>query len=179
MVDAPIVSEGFRPSSFQPVHRHASHHRDSFLVPILVSATGNLAPDIITLQEVDEPLGIPACMEECGYRGHHTPIDITGKHGRVDSCALYYRTDRWKSVMVESIRLDDLATLCTKNQAGNFSASTRASLIGIESSFLRKNMALLVRLQHLESRQEIVVVVSHLFWNPLYQDVKVGTVTLA
>jgi mRNA deadenylase 3'-5' endonuclease subunit Ccr4 len=117
-------------------------------------------------------------MEECGYSGHHTPTDISGKHGRVDSCALYYRTDSWKSVIVESIRLDDLATLCTKNRAGNFSASTRASLIGIESSFLRKNMALLVRLQHLETRQEIVVAVSHLFWNPLYQDVKAGTMTV-
>ena len=90
---------------------------------------------------------------------------------RVDSCALYYKSDVWTSIEVECISLDDLATLCSKN--GIFTPSTRASLMETESNFLRKNVALLVRLKHIETKQEVVVAVAHLFWNPLYQDVKV------
>ena len=156
------------------------------------SGTGTLAPDILALQEVDAPLDIPTCMDECGYQGHHTPTDITGRIGRVDACAIYFRRDRWTSIDVEIIRLDDLATLCTppptNQEPGNDGISTTTtiststttptttranSLIGIESSFLRKNMALLVRLQHVETGQDLVVAVAHLFWNPLYPDVKV------
>jgi mRNA deadenylase 3'-5' endonuclease subunit Ccr4 len=143
---------------------------------------------MIALQEVDAPLHIPAWMEECGYHGHHTPTDVTGKNGRVDACALYFRRDRWTSVQVEMIHLDDLATLCTyhppqgtvrtttssSSSASTSSTTTRStSLIGIESNFLRKNMALLVRLQHLTTGYEIVVAVTHLFWNPIHKDVKV------
>lgn len=128
--------------------------------------------DLIALQEVDAPLQVPQCMKECGFEGHHTPSDSSGKNGRVDSCALYYKSDVWTSIEVECISLDDLATLCSKN--GKFTPSTRASLMGTESNFLRKNVALLVRLKHIETKQEIVVAVAHLFWNPLYQDVKVG-----
>jgi mRNA deadenylase 3'-5' endonuclease subunit Ccr4 len=136
-------------------------------------ATGNLQPDLIALQEVDAPLGIPSCMEECHYKGHHSPTDPSGKNGRVDACALYYRTDTWKTLQVESIRLDDIATMSSRNTQGRFNPSTRASLEGIEASFLRRNMALLVRLQHLATKREIVVATMHLFWNPLYQEVKV------
>lgn len=137
-------------------------------------ANENLQPDILALQEVDAPLEVPSCLQrDCGYHGHHTPTDPSGKNGRVDSCALYYRIDTWESVAVESIRLDDIATLCSRNQGGTVNPSTRASLEGIEKSFLRKNMALLVRLKHLETGQEIVIAVVHLFWNPMYQEVKV------
>ena len=126
-------------------------------------------------------------MDECGYQGHHTPTDFTGRIGRVDACAIYFRRDRWTSIDVEIVRLDDLATLCTppptNQEPGNDGTSTSTtttttpsranSLIGIESSFLRKNMALLVRLQHVKTGQDLVVAVAHLFWNPLYPDVKV------
>lgn len=155
-------------------HVFDRHQRQHHVRQILRQmASGNLKPDILALQEVDPPLEIPSCLEECGYKGHHTPTDPSGKNGRVDSAALYYRMDTWKSVGVESIRLDDIATLCSRNQTGTFNPSTRASLEGIETSFLRKNMALLVRLQHIETGQEIVVAVVHLFWNPLFQEVKV------
>jgi hypothetical protein len=154
-------------------HVFDRHQRQHHVRQILRQmATGGLRPDLLALQEVDPPLEIPSCLEECGYQGHHTPTDPSGRNGRVDSCALYYRIDTWKSVAVESIRLDDIATLCSRNQGGAFNPSTRASLEGIETSFLRKNVALLVRLQHLETGQEIVIAVMHLFWNPLYQEVK-------
>lgn len=136
-------------------------------------ATGDLRPDFLALQEVDPPLQIASCLAECGYQGHQTATDPSGRIGRVDSCGLYYRQDTWKSVEVESIRLDDLASLCSRNQGGTFHSSTRASLEGIECSFLRRNMALLVRLQHLPTGQEIVIATAHLFWNPLYPEVKV------
>jgi mRNA deadenylase 3'-5' endonuclease subunit Ccr4 len=155
-------------------HVFDRHQRQHHVRQILRQmANGNLKPDFFALQEVDPPLEIPSCLEECGYHGNHTPTDPSGKIGRVDSCALYYRIDTWKSMGVESIRLDDIAILCSRNQGGGFNPSTRASLEGIETSFLRKNVALLMRLQHLETGQEIVIAVVHLFWNPLYQEVKV------
>ena len=132
-----------------------------------------MRPDFFALQEVDPPLQIASCLAECGYQGHETATDPSGRIGRVDSCALYYRQDTWKSVDVESIRLDDLASLCSRNRGGTFHSSTRASLEGIECSFLRRNMALLVRLQHLQSGREIVIATAHLFWNPSYPEVKV------
>jgi hypothetical protein len=136
-------------------------------------ATGNLRPDFLALQEVDPPLQIASCLAECGYQGHETVTDPSGRIGRVDACALYYRQDTWKSVDVVSLRLDDLASLCSRNQGGSFHSSTRASLEGIECSFLRRNMALLVRLQHLSTGHEIVIATAHLFWNPFYPEVKV------
>ena len=44
---------------------------------------------------------------------------------------------------------------------------------GVQSSFCRKNMGLLVRLQQQPSKREIVVAVAHLYWNPVFKYVKV------
>lgn len=141
-----------------------------------------MAPDFLALQEVDAPLEVPKCLKEHGYAGHHTPTDPSGKNGRVDSCTLYYRKDLWQELDVTHVRFDDLSSLSSEEEPtiDNDSASKGKSkamngtLQGIQSSYIRKNMALLVRLKHIETNFEVTIAVVHLFWNPEYQDVKVS-----
>ena len=157
--------------------------------------------DILCLQEVDEPLGIHPCMTELGYDGIATPTSAGGKDGRIDSCALYYRPDVWTLIQSEIIRLDDIATMCTRkrsttrsrnsnNNSNNHdnnndntwnspftsshpTSTTTSNLQGLQSSFCRKNMGLLARLQHAQYKhRQIVVGVVHLYWNPAYEYVK-------
>ena len=51
--------------------------------------------------------------------------------------------------------------------------NNNASLAGLQRSFVRKNVALLVRLGHIPTGRRLVVIVAHLFWNPSYEYVKV------
>lgn len=153
-------------------------------------ATGTLQPDVFALQEVDPPLELEPCMKKLGYLGYHSPFDPACKDGRVDSCVLYYRQDKWKATGWEYVRLDDLAIQCSKNHSTNecshngqnsnthsnsliTTSTTRGSLHGIQAGYIRKNMALLVGLENLVTKQQVVIAVVHLFWNPQYPDVKV------
>ena len=124
-----------------------------------------------------------------------------GRVDRVDSCGLYFREEKWECLNHETIRLDDLAILrsSSANEGGegnnnnatlnhseisekrnrrngkNSGGTNTASLKGFERSFVRKNVTLLARMEHKPSQRQIVVVVSHLFWNPAYDYVKVRT----
>ena len=114
-----------------------------------------------------------------------------GRVDRVDSCGLYFRAENWECLNHETIRLDDLAILRSsstreggegkiQNSSSNISknaeskkrnANGRAnisSLKGFERSFVRKNVTLVARMEHKPSRRQIVIVNSHLFWNPAY-----------
>jgi mRNA deadenylase 3'-5' endonuclease subunit Ccr4 len=141
----------------------------------------SLAPDLLALQEVDPPLEVPACMKALGYEGIETTTSPGGKDGRVDACALYYRQDKWKCIEHQIVRLDDLAIQCSKNGNDNTSSTTTTTtttthagnLQGVQTTFVRKNVALLVRLEHLQSHRPLVVAVMHLYWNPCYEYVKV------
>jgi mRNA deadenylase 3'-5' endonuclease subunit Ccr4 len=137
-----------------------------------------LAPmaDLMALQEVDSPLGVEGCMQELGYQGLQTPTSAGGNDGRVDSCALYWNSQHYSCLEHEIVRLDDIAIMCTGSEEtieGATSLTTMSNLSGVQSSFCRKNMGLLVRLQHQPSKREIVVAVVHLHWNPVYEYVKV------
>jgi mRNA deadenylase 3'-5' endonuclease subunit Ccr4 len=145
---------------------------------ILSRLTSLLEPDMFALQEVDPPLEVPACMKALGYEGIETTKSPGGKDGRVDACALYYRQDKWKCIEHQIVRLDDLAIQCSKtnnNNNNNTSSTTThaGNLQGVQTTFVRKNMALLVRLEHRQSHRPLVVVVMHLYWNPCYEYVKV------
>jgi hypothetical protein len=155
-----------------------------------------LQADLVALQEVDEPLHVHEVMTgELEMDGIETPTTPSGNDGRVDACALYYKRSIWKKLQHQVIRLDDLATLMsstihppngpsdtTTASSSNSSSSTTTTtstthspnLQGIQTSLMRNNMALLVQLQHLQDPNlQIVVVVVHLYWNPLYEYIKV------
>jgi mRNA deadenylase 3'-5' endonuclease subunit Ccr4 len=142
-----------------------------------------LAPmaDLMALQEVDSPLEVQECMQELGYQGLQTPTSAGGTVGRVDSCALYWNSQHYSCIEHEIVRFDDIAIMCTKSGettegAPTSRTTTMTNLSGVQSSFCRKNMGLLVRLQHEPSKQEIVVAVVHLYWNPVFEYVKVRTI---
>ena len=111
------------------------------------------------------------------------------------------QTVQWKLIDSELIRLDDLATLssfsaslsssttavvettttsstsndATKTNGDNSASSSSHSHIqGIQQSLLRRNMAIMIRLQHTEYPEITMIVVNaHLFWNPSFEYVKV------
>lgn len=122
---------------------------------------------VLCLQEVDMELDV---LNECGYEGILTPTvkEGNGTGGRVDACGIYYLKDEFKLCDYKLIRLDDLATL------GHTSTSNTAvsSLQGLSTSFLRRNVALVCRLQHIKSQKTIVVANAHVYWNPEYEYVK-------
>mmetsp|Transcript_20014 Transcript_20014/g.49801 ORF Transcript_20014/g.49801 Transcript_20014/m.49801 type:complete len:745 (+) Transcript_20014:272-2506(+) len=158
-----------------------------------------LSPDLIALQEVDPPLEVAKCMRSLGYGVVETGGSSDGRVDRVDSCGLYFREENWECLNHEIIRLDDLAILrssstkssgegrindgslnnpkSTENRRSKRSkkesgSTNRNSLKGFERSFVRKNVTLVARIEHKPSGRKLVIVVSHLFWNPAYDYVK-------
>ena len=154
-------------------HVFDRHQRQHHVRQTLRRLSSTVAPDLVALQEVDPPLEVASCMKELGYLGIETPTSPGGKDTRVDACALYYRQENWKCVDHEIVRLDDLAILCSKNNSEQPSIFGGSNLSGVQTSFVRKNMAILVRLENLQSNRQIVVAVLHLYWNPAYEYVKV------
>jgi mRNA deadenylase 3'-5' endonuclease subunit Ccr4 len=141
--------------------RHQRQHHVRQILRRLVSSLGN---PILALQEVDKPLEVLMALEELGYEGIETPTSPGGKNGRVDACGLYFHRDEWTCLQQEMIRLDDLATLRSRT-GKEICDATRNSLRGFQTSFLKKNMAMLVRLKNVQSNKQIVVAVLHLYWN--------------
>lgn len=128
--------------------------------------------DVLCLQEVDMENVLDSSME--GYDSVLTPTTKggSGSGGRVDACAIYFRKENWRLVDQELVRLDDLATL------GRQPFSTESNLQGLSTSFLRRNVAILCRLEHVRTKQRMVVCNAHLYWNPEYNYVKLCQVVL-
>lgn len=157
------------PQTFQN-HVFDRNQRQHHVRQILRKFCSQEEPPILALQEVDTPLGIPAFLkQEFEYGSAETPTSKGGKNGRVDACGLYYPSSHYQKVQEKFVRLDDVASLSSSN---NNNRTRTSSLQSVQTSFLRKNMALLVRLLHLKSNQEFVVAVLHLYWNPNYEYVK-------
>lgn len=150
-----------------------------------------LLPDIWALQEVDMDEVLTKHLGSMGYEGVETPrMKIgAGAGGKADSCGIYFRSDRWSLLDQELIRLDDLASLifddydvndnafnedpATIKTRGSSIGSINNNLQGLQRSFLRRNVGLLVRLQSKQSpKTTLVLAVTHLFWNPIYEYVK-------
>ena len=140
--------------------------------------------DVMCLQEVDLN-DIQQTMHNCGYKGIETPrTEGGGAGGRVDSCAIYVRDATWQIVEHELIRLDDLATLSSWSESdtslhsvGNDSSendpipisNNNNNLQGLQQNFLRRNIALLARIQHKSTGETVVVANCHLYWVRLSQ----------
>eukprot|EP00980_Cylindrotheca_fusiformis_P027795 scaffold22560_cov135-Cylindrotheca_fusiformis.AAC.6 len=141
--------------------RHQRQHHVRQILRRFVTSLGN---PILALQEVDKPLEVYLALQELGYGGIETATSPEGNSGRVDACGLYYHRDEWACLHHEEISLDDLATLRSK-MAKDAAPATKNNLRGLQTSFLKKNMAVLVRLKNIQSKKEFVVAVLHLYWN--------------
>lgn len=146
-------------------NRSQRHHHVQKTLCQLVSS---LDRPIVALQEVDAPLGVLAKFEELDYDGVETPTSPDGKNGRVDACGLYFDRNEWVCLKSEAVRLDDLATLRSKSRT-EVTIETRNNLQGLQTSFLRKNMALLVKLRNVKVNKTVVIAVLHLYWNRKYK----------
>ncbi|KAI2506359.1 hypothetical protein MHU86_8087 [Fragilaria crotonensis] len=142
---------------FQPKRRNS-------LINKVLKKLLSLELDIICLQEVDLPI-FETTLTEHNFEGASTP---TVRGGGADL-----------------IQFDDLATLPSKlttNISANAAtpSATVADVIkldsnfqGVQQSLLRRNVAIVVRLQHRSSKStRIVVANSHLYWNPEFDYVK-------
>jgi mRNA deadenylase 3'-5' endonuclease subunit Ccr4/uncharacterized protein with PIN domain len=131
-----------------------------------IRALMDLQVDFLCLQEVDLD-DIKRELSQDAYVGVSTPTTSGGgAGGRADACCIYYQKGDWKLVAHQVLRLDDLATL------GSTATSIDSNLQGLQQSFLRRNAAIMAKLEHRETGQQIVVVNAHLFWNPEYEYVK-------
>ncbi|KAL7496456.1 hypothetical protein ACHAWT_008936 [Skeletonema menzelii] len=156
--------------------------------------------DVLALQELDlhqptDPI-IPA-LESWGYQVVKTTSDQ-----RRDCCAVVFDTSKFKLVRMEVVQFDDLATMKegtgnnsndgntsqTNNNSGeqpnaakkitfnnitpNKNKPASSELTGLVRSFLRRNCALIVHLEAIQSKQSFVVTSAHLYWHPGYEYVK-------
>jgi mRNA deadenylase 3'-5' endonuclease subunit Ccr4/uncharacterized protein with PIN domain len=128
--------------------------------------TATMELDILCLQEVDLQL-VETTLAENHFQGVSTPTtNGGGAGGRVDSCCIYWNRNDWELVNQELICFDDLSTL------GSNATKLESNLQGLKQSLLRRNVAIVVRLQHRTTATKIVVSNSHLYWNPEFDYVK-------
>ena len=166
---------------FQPKRRNS-------LINKVLKKLFSLELDIICLQEVDLPI-VETTLREYNFEGASTPtIRGGGAGGRVDACCIYWNTNDWTLIEEDLIQFDDLATLPSKltTNIGTSAATPAAATAtavdvikldsnfqGVQQSLLRRNVGIVVRLQHRTSEStRIVVANSHLYWNPEFDYVK-------
>jgi hypothetical protein len=152
--------------------------------------------DVVCLQEVDQLVDVANCMAALGY-GKYAASPTVKNGGKVDAVVIFVRHDHWKIEQEQLVRFDDLAHYREpqddndKNQShgesiGENGITTTSSttsytssrhLQGLQHGFLRKNVALLVRLRHKATGRTVVIANAHLYWNPSFEYVKVRTNT--
>lgn len=99
-----------------------------------------------------------------------------------DGCAIFYCASKWKCISYEAVQFDDLAeehdTRYNKPSSASTNTPTNSSshaLCGIIESYKRHNTALVVAFQSVvQPAQEVIVGNMHLYWNPLYEYVKLS-----
>lgn len=131
--------------------------------------------DVICLQEVDLTEEVSGVLSS-EYSVHETP---RSRATRIDSCGIYVRKKHWTVLHEEVICLDDLATLQSKevtdvgNDESKRLATSTSNIQGIQQAFMRRNQAIVVRIQNTISGRIVVISNAHLYWNPAYEYVKV------
>ncbi|CAB9522282.1 transcription complex subunit 6-like [Seminavis robusta] len=95
----------------------------------------------------------------------------SGAGGKADSCGIYWLKDKWELLDSKTVQFDDLATLPAEPDGSI--ESIRNNLMGLQRSFLRRNVGLIVRLKSKSHPNHTIVIANtHLFWNPRYEYVK-------
>jgi len=87
---------------------------------------------------------------------------------RTDGCAIFFRSARWELMYREEVEYSDLAKSLI---AGKYTASSQPS--GFARLYSRDNIALWILLRSVETGQLILVVNTHMHWNPSFSDVKI------
>ncbi|KAM9922476.1 hypothetical protein OXX59_005802 [Metschnikowia pulcherrima] len=127
--------------------------------------------DVICLQEVEtrtfHEFWVPI-MSDIGYKGYFfsktrskTMSDLESK--KVDGCATFFRTSKFQLIQKQHLEYN---TVC-------MGSDRYKKTKDLFNRFMNKDhIALITYLQHTESGEKIVVVNTHLHWDPAFNDVK-------
>jgi mRNA deadenylase 3'-5' endonuclease subunit Ccr4 len=153
-----------RPGTLSNVKRVAS----------MLAILSDRAPDVACFQELDEQLlkmiqgGLPINFKVGSYLLNET---LPSR----DGCAVFYNADRFEVLESKAIRFKDVVdqylsplSFSARNEKSTFSL-TRALH---RELFEKLNHVVLIRLKERTSGRRLVACSSHLFWNPLYPDIK-------
>ena len=130
-----------------------------------------LGTDVICLQEVEtrtfHEFWVPV-MEAIGYKGYFfsktrskTMSELESK--KVDGCATFYRMSKFQLVQKQHLEYN---TVC-------MGSDRYKKTKDLFNRFMNKDhIALITYLQHVETGEKIVIVNTHLHWDPAFNDVK-------
>jgi mRNA deadenylase 3'-5' endonuclease subunit Ccr4 len=150
--------------------------------------------DVLCLQEVDATL-LPTLgpfFQSLGYRFVYAPRAVNESQAKAapDGCAIVY-SSKWNCLASKIVRFDDLADTnrpplnlqqddtLVSNYTSTYNPSARAGLMGMTSSYRRRNAALLVHLVSTDSSTSndstsVIVGNAHLYWHPGFEYVKLS-----
>ena len=131
----------------------------------------NYGSDIICMQEVEtrtyNEFWVPL-MEEKGYKGlffnktrSKTMTEADAK--KVDGCATFYKTNKFTLLQKQNFEYNSVCMGSDKYKKTK----------DLFNRFMNKdNVALITFMQHNDSGEKIVIVNTHLHWDPAFNDVK-------
>ena len=131
----------------------------------------NLFPDIVALQEVDQP-ALDLLQTELAPSGLNCILSMLNPRlPSKDGCAIFVKSDKFETVKAHSFRFCDILSLYCGHSVVSGGGSAEAQ------SFWREiheklNLGLVATLSCRESKLHVNVATSHLFWDPLVPDVK-------
>lgn len=130
-----------------------------------------IGTDIICLQEVEtrtfHEFWSPV-MAAVGYKGFFfskTRSKTMGEQEskKVDGCATFYRTSKFQFVQKQNFEYNSVCMGSDKYKKTK----------DLFNRFMNKDhVALIVQLQHIESGERVIIVNTHLHWDPAFNDVK-------
>jgi CCR4-NOT transcription complex subunit 6 len=163
-----------------------------FRKKLLLKQLQEMDADVLCLQEVQadhfEHFFYPA-MKASGYEGLYKQKnrDAMGVEGKVDGCALFFKTSRFYLIEKYSLDFNEAVRQCCDGEAskadGMMPVEAKAHLDRIKKAqrrLTRDNVAQVVILEmltdprgnKLPTSKRVCVANTHLFWDPDYGDVK-------
>lgn len=156
-----------------PIHVLSEHYR----IPLwrnVLQRFMSMNLDFICLQEVDVKVALQTLKPS--YTRLLTPTGH-GRRGdtRVDACCIFYRTNTWDLSEMQIVDMDDLATLLSEeaSRMENASQQVKSTMYQeYQKSFRRNNYGIVAKFKNRSSGKCVVVVNTHLYWDPAFEYVK-------
>lgn len=134
-------------------------------LPLLLRRVRQLGPDILCMQEVDQWKDWDQPLKEMGY----TNAYLARGGSKQDGCSISFKTDRFMVVDRFEIRFDDLADF-------GFGKEERIRKHCVALGLVLRPLDAPDSTGTLNDPYNFLVVTTHLFWNPKFEDVKIQQV---
>lgn len=145
---------------------------------MIVHEIASYDPDIVCLQEVEASQFERFFKDQFKMRGNYEGVFSPKSRAKtmnewdrpfVDGCAVFYKQDKFKLAEKYLIEFNQLALA---------RPSLRKHKDMYNRVMTKDNISVAVRLEHLESRHELVVGNVHIHWDPSFKDVKLVQVIM-